>query len=153
MGDYTDYHSAGHFCCYGPIFFYAQFRVLEEISYDEFLDLVEDKKVEEVELGSNRIYITLTDKAREEEKRIKAAEEESPVFSDRFRARPAATGRVMPDYYTGYVSDDRLPEILDKAGVKFSGEVPDTAGSLIFEIVVTVILPIILLVVLFSISL
>ena len=39
----------------------------EEISYDEFLDLVEDKKVEEVQLGSNRIYITLTDRAREEE--------------------------------------------------------------------------------------
>ena len=41
----------------------------EEISYDEFLDLVEDKKVEEVQLGSNRIYITLTDRAGRQQQR------------------------------------------------------------------------------------
>ena len=122
----------------------------EEISYDEFLDLVEDKKVEEVELGSNRIYITLTDKAREEEKTDKGGGGGITGIFGQIQSQAGGDGESDPDYYTGYVSDDRLPEILDKAGVKFSGEVPDTAGSLIFEIVVTVILPIILLVVLFS---
>ena len=123
----------------------------EEISYDEFLDLVEDKKVEEVQLGSNRIYITLTDRAREEEQEDSSSGggRITSIFGQ-IQNQAGGDGESDPDYYTGYVSDDRLPEILDEAGVKFSGEVPDTAGSLIFEIVVTVILPIILLVVLFS---
>ena len=123
----------------------------EEISYDEFLDLVEDKKVEEVQLASNRIYITLTDRAREEEQEDSSSGGGgiTSIFGQ-IQNQAGGDGESDPDYYTGYVSDDRLPEILDEAGVKFSGEVPDTAGSLIFEIVVTVILPIILLVVLFS---
>ena len=123
----------------------------EEISYDEFLDLVEDKKVEEVQLGSNRIYNTLTDRAREEEQEDSSSGGGgiTSIFGQ-IQNQAGGDGESDPDYYTGYVSDDRLPEILDEAGVKFSGEVPDTAGSLIFEIVVTVILPIILLVVLFS---
>ena len=123
----------------------------EEISYDEFLDLVEDKKVEEVQLGSNRIYITLTDRAREEEQEDSSSGGGgiTSIFGQ-IQNQAGGDGESDPDYYTGYVSDDRLPEILDEAGVKFSGEVPDTAGSLFFELVVTVILPIILLVVLFS---
>ena len=48
------------------------------------------------------------------------------------------------------VNDDTLPQRLEKAGVTFSAEVPDTAGSLIFEVFVTVILPIVLLVILFN---
>ena len=122
----------------------------EEISYDEFLDLVEDKKVEEVQLASNRIYITLTDRAREEESRENDSNGGISNIFGQIQNQAGGSGESDPDYYTGYVSDDRLPEILDEAGVKFSGEVPDTAGSLIFEIVVTVILPIVLLVVLFS---
>ena len=122
----------------------------EEISYDEFLDLVEDKKVEEVQLASNRIYITLTDRAREEESRENDSSGGISNIFGQIQNQAGGSGESDPDYYTGYVSDDRLPEILDEAGVKFSGEVPDTAGSLIFEIVVTVILPIVLLVVLFS---
>ena len=122
----------------------------EEISYDEFLDLVEDKKVEEVQLASNRIYITLTDRAREEESRENDSSGGISNIFGQIQNQAGGSGESDPDYYTGYVSDDRLPEILDEAGVKFSGEVPDTAGSLVFEIVVTVILPIVLLVVLFS---
>ena len=122
----------------------------EEISYDEFLDLVEDKKVEEVQLASNRIYITLTDRAREEESRENDSSGGISNIFGQIQNQAGGSGESDPDYYTGYVSADRLPEILDEAGVKFSGEVPDTAGSLIFEIVVTVILPIVLLVVLFS---
>ena len=122
----------------------------EEISYDEFLDLVEDKKVEEVQLASNRIYITLTDRAREEDSRENDSSGGISNIFGQIQNQAGGSGESDPDYYTGYVSDDRLPEILDEAGVKFSGEVPDTAGSLIFEIVVTVILPIVLLVVLFS---
>ena len=55
-----------------------------------------------------------------------------------------------PDYYTGVVNDDTLSQRLEEHGVTFGAEVPDTVGSLFFEIFVTVILPIVLLVILFN---
>ena len=55
-----------------------------------------------------------------------------------------------PDYYTGVVSDDTLAQRLEENGITFGAEVPDTVGSLFFEIFVTVILPIVLLVILFN---
>ena len=55
-----------------------------------------------------------------------------------------------PDYYTGVVNDDTLSQRLAEHGVTFGAEVPDTVGSLFFEIFVTVILPIVLLVILFN---
>ena len=127
----------------------------QEISYDKFLGLVEEKKVEKVELASNRIYITLTDKAREEKEEEEEKENDGGIGSitsifGQFQFQTGGDSEKDPDYYTGYVSDDRLAQILDEANIEFSGEVPDTAGSLIFEIFVTVLLPIILLVVLFS---
>ena len=39
---------------------------LEEISYDKFLEMVEDGEVQEVSLNSDRIYVTLTAEARSE---------------------------------------------------------------------------------------
>lgn len=47
-----------------------------EISYDKFLKLVSEHKVKGVKLDSEKIYITLTDKAREEarEKAVEKAE-------------------------------------------------------------------------------
>ena len=54
-----------------------------------------------------------------------------------------------PDYYTGLVNDETLVEKLKKGGVQFKAEVPDTAGSLITELVITVV-PIILMVLLFA---
>ena len=39
----------------------------EQISYDKFLEMVDDGDVQEVTLNSDRIYITLTDEARREQ--------------------------------------------------------------------------------------
>ncbi len=55
-----------------------------------------------------------------------------------------------PDYYTGAVRDEKLVERLDAAGVKFEQEPPDTMSAMIFEIFITMVLPIILLFVLFN---
>ena len=38
----------------------------QEISYDKFLKMVDEKKVEKVTIDSAKIYITLTDEARKE---------------------------------------------------------------------------------------
>ena len=122
----------------------------EEISYDKFLDLVDDKKVSEVNLNSNRIYITLTDEAREEEAEQRQQEQEQnggmgSMFGQLRFWTPTGSGSEgerNPDYYTAYVSDDTLVHRLDKAGVEFKGEVPDTMGQMFMELFLTLILPI-----------
>ena len=132
-----------------------------EISYDKFLKLVSEHKVKEVNLDSEKIYITLTDKAREEarEKAVEKAEKEgrlSPFEEamERLRIQLPSVKKEgkehAPDFYTGYVDDDTLVTKLDRAGVKFQSEIPDTIGQLFFEMFVTVILPLLLMVWLFT---
>lgn len=132
-----------------------------EISYDKFLKLVSEHKVKEVKLDSEKIYITLTDKAREEarEKAVEKAEKEgrlSPFEEamERLRIQLPSVKKEgkehAPDFYTGYVDDDTLVTKLDRARVKFQSEIPDTIGQLFFEMFVTVILPLLLMVWLFT---
>ncbi|RGU95889.1 ATP-dependent metallopeptidase FtsH/Yme1/Tma family protein [Clostridium sp. AF15-17LB] len=90
----------------------------QEISYDQFLKYVDDKKVEEVIISSDRITITM-----EKEKGARTAKQ----------------------YYTGVVRDDTLAERLDKAGVKFGQEIPDTTSAVILNVLLT-LLPIALIV-------
>ena len=110
-----------------------------EISYDKFLKLVSEHKVKEVKLDSEKIYITLTDKAREEarEKAVEKAEKEgrlSPFEEamERLRIQLPSVKKEgkehAPDFYTGYVDDDTLVTKLDRAGVKFQSEIPDKIG-------------------------
>ena len=155
----------------------------EEISYDEFLELVDDGKVAEVNLGSNAIYITLKDDAGQNGQNADAqkdttqendqnTDQNGGQNSDQSQKESQTTDQGTdqnggvnslfqrlehqsgdssdPDYYTGYVSDDTLPQRLEDAGVKFGSEVPDTMSSLLFELFVTLILPIALLAILFS---
>lgn len=134
----------------------------EEISYDKFLELVDDGKVDEVTLGSTRIYITLkddadtdsgdtgTDNADQNSGAVQTPGMNEIISQIEQQTEQRSGQQSEPDYYTGVVNDDTLPQRLEKAGVTFSAEVPDTAGSLIFEVFVTVILPIVLLVILFN---
>ena len=127
----------------------------EEISYDKFLQMVDDHKVEKVVIEPTKIYITLTDKAREEQLK-KAGKEEELTANQILSQMEESMGEDQkeedraPDYFTGAVEDFRLPERLEKAGVKFGQEIPDTASAMIFEVLVTVILPILLMVFLFN---
>ena len=119
----------------------------EEITYDRFLELVEEGDVESVELGSSRILITLTDDARKE---IFGSGAASGSIADQLQSQSSSSQSEdsgtenPPDYYTGYVSDDTLAQRLDEAGVEFKGTVPDTAGSVFFELMVTLVLPVVL---------
>lgn len=146
----------------------------EEISYDKFLKLVDGGEVEEVTLSSTRIYITLKDDAGKDDAKDAgdtadgstdtaedtadaadgdSAEQDSGADSiiSQIEQEARRGGREKdPDYYTGVVSDDTLAQRLEENGVTFGAEVPDTVGSLFFEIFVTVVLPIVLLVILFN---
>ena len=157
----------------------------EEISYDKFLKLVDNKKVESVTFTNSRINIVLTDSARKEKLKgtLKEVKDESKKSSsskesteksgtsDSSKDSSSSAGENGTydlisqlqeqmqdsgdteekdhDYYTGLVNDETLVEKLKKGGVQFKAEVPDTAGSLITELVITVV-PIILMVLLFA---
>ena len=157
----------------------------EEISYDKFLKLVDNKKVESVTFTNSRINIVLTDSARKEKLKgtLKEVKDESKKSSsskesteksgtsDSSKDSSSSAGEngtydlisqlqeqmqdsgdteeKDPDYYTGLVNDETLVEKLKKGGVQFKAEVPDTVGSLITELVITVV-PIILMVLLFA---
>ena len=150
----------------------------EEISYDKFLKLVDNGKVESVTMSGSQINIVLTDEARKQKQQGKLTEVKESGKSSADHAEDTSSAQTTtgesssqsaslieqlqnqvqgttsrqkdPDYYTGVVSDDTLVRRLDKAGVEFRSKVPDTASSLIMEVVITVILPVVLLVFMFS---
>ncbi|MEY8508563.1 ATP-dependent zinc metalloprotease FtsH [Lachnospiraceae bacterium 42-17] len=90
----------------------------EEISYDEFLKMVEDRKVDTVEVKSDRIVIT---------------------------AKKEKGERAGREYYTGVIRDDTLSNKLYKAGVEYKQEIPDTTSMMIAQTIFS-FLPILLLI-------
>lgn len=92
-----------------------------EISYDEFLEMVDDGKVEEVEIQSSRIVI---------------------------KEKKGKDQKIAKEYYTGVIRDDSLAERLEKADVKFSQQIPDTTSAIIAQTVFSLI-PVVILVGLF----
>ncbi len=120
----------------------------EEISYDQFLSLVDEGKVQEVSLGSDRIYITLTDEARQEELQENGETGSSGDAWSQLQEQiqsESSTGNETeqePDYYTGYVSDYSLVERLEEAGIEFGSQPADTVSQTLLELFLTVVLPI-----------
>ena len=118
----------------------------EEISYDRFLTLIDEGKVQEVRLNSDRIYITLTDEARSEEFEESIQSGRGVSVWGQLQQQVQTTGGTdserEPDYYTGYVNDYALVEKLEEAGVEFGSRPADTVGQTLFELFLTVILPI-----------
>ena len=134
----------------------------EEISYDKFLRLVDEGKVEKVTIESSRIYITLKEGVEKEEEK-KEGEDSENTAEDQFQdmrdnllnQMEEAAGQKddqerPPDYFTGVVDDDTLSQRLYKADLEFKQAIPDTASVMMMEIFITVILPLLLLGVLFS---
>ena len=99
----------------------------KEITYDEFLDMVEDGKVEKVVIDTDQLNIT---PVQEESKDVKDA------FGNEYQ-----TPEIK--YYTGVVEDDNLPEFLREHKVTYSKKVPDNSG-MILSIIFTYVLPFVL---------
>ena len=89
-----------------------------EITYNEFLEMVDARKVETVEIRNDRIVIT--------EKKEKGE-------------------KISKEYYTGVIRDDTLSSRLYKAGVEYKQEVPDTSGMILAQIL-SYILPFVFLI-------
>ena len=91
----------------------------KEVSYDEFLKMVEKGKVEKVVIQNDKIVIT--------------------------QKKAKGYNRPAKQYYTGVVKDDTLSDKLYEAGVKYEQEIPDTTSAVVAQIIFT-FLPIALLV-------
>ena len=88
----------------------------EEITYNEFWQMVEEGKVDSVVIDRSAGKIIITPKG-------------------------AAQNLMGIEYYTGYLDDGNLLSRLDEAGVTYSGSVPDSSGTLI-EMILIYVLPI-----------
>lgn len=95
----------------------------KEITYNEFLDMVEEGKVEKVEITSNQINITPKVEKKDNEN------------------NPFALQAQTLTYYTGIVKNDSLATFLREHNVSFKEEIPDNSGFLL-SILLTYILPV-----------
>lgn len=103
-----------------------------EITYDQFLTMVEEGKVESVQITSDQINIVPKDAKKDESKRT------DPILS----LYMTDQNRVM--YYTGIVENPDLVSFLEKYDVEYSGEIPDNSGFLL-SILLTYALPVLIL--------
>ncbi len=88
----------------------------QEVSYDEFITMVEEGKVDKVVVDSDQITIT-------------PKQQDNPL---------------MPlTYYTGVINDPELSDRLLKAGVTYSQAIPDSSGTIMY-ILVSYVLPLVL---------
>ena len=98
---------------------FSQNATTKEISYSEFLQMIDEGKVEEVVFESQQYTI------------IPKKEE----------GKNSLIESIGITYYTGIVEDETLTQRLNDAKVKYGAEVPDTASALFWNFMLTVILP------------
>ncbi len=114
----------------------------QEISYDEFVDMLENDQIESVNILSDRIEII---PFREGIDKPKTNDMYGPMIDLFGTSQPATV-----TYYTGISeSGDQLTERLLKKDVKINPEIPDNSG-LLFSILITYVLPIVLVYVVIS---
>ena len=84
----------------------------QEISYNEFLEMLDAGNIESVKIESSKLTIT----------------PKSQPFSDQ---------GVKLSFYTGRTDDPDLVRRLESAGVRFSEEIPDTTTNLILNVLLS----------------
>lgn len=113
----------------------------QEITYSQFLELVNEDQVESVVFDGDRIQITLKDDAD-----FAASEEEQQAADYYYQA----TGqRMVTTYYTAYINDEELLPLLKEHQVDIDGETSDSTAMIIYNIL-SFAIPLILFFVLIS---
>ena len=87
--------------------------ITKEITYDQFLDLLDNNLVESVTVDTNKLEIVTK------------------------KDQPLASQGIEVTYYTGRMDDDKLVDRLQKAGVEFKEEIPDKTTSLILNVLLS----------------
>ena len=106
------------------LYSFMQKTTSKEISYSEFLKMLDDKKIEEVVFDTNQLIIT--------------------PKTEKKNGLP----QVRVTYYTGYtgsMEDSKLVDRLEKADVRFGEKIPDSTSAVLLNIFVTLILPFVLI--------
>ena len=96
----------------------------KEITYSEFLQMIDEDKVSEVKFDSDRILIQPSD-----------SQKDSNGFSY--------------TSYTGYIKDKDITDKLDDKGVTYSGYIPDQSSSII-DFLLVYVLPILFIYLMFT---
>lgn len=113
----------------------------QEITYSQFLELVNEDQVESVVFDGDRIQITL-----KEDSDFAASEEEDQAADYYYQA----TGqRMVTTYYTAYINDEELLPLLKEHQVDIDGETSDSTAVIIYNIL-SFAIPLILFFVLIS---
>ena len=112
----------------------------QEITYDEFLNMVKEDKVESVVITDSEIDIVPKSEKQEKDVSVDGVLKYMYGYNQR-------QGGVT--YYTGVVDDDSLPQFLNEHGVSYKKKIPDNSGWLL-SILLTYILPIVLVWVILS---
>ena len=94
----------------------------KQITYTEFIQMVKDDKVEKVEVGANQYNIT-------------------PKSDD--------STLVKMTYYTGFINDDDLLDLLNKHNVEIDGYIPNNTSAWVFNIL-SIVLPLIIIWIIFG---
>ena len=109
----------------------------KEISYNEFITMLEDGKVDEVIISRNEINVY----AKPQE------EDSSALHLSSLLGMSATDSKNREMFYTGYIYDEKLIDKLDAAGVKYS--TPVEHENPILSFIITWILPLVIIYLLF----
>lgn len=94
----------------------------QRITYTEFVQMVKDDKVEKVEVGANQYNIT----QKSDDKTL-----------------------VKMTYYTGFIKDENLLDLLNKHNVEIDGYIPNNTSTWVFNIL-SIVLPLIIIWIIFG---
>ncbi len=115
----------------------------QEITYNEFLTMVNDNKVDTVVIEADQyiIYGQPDEKAAAQNDSVLNAMSSWGINTDNVRKRLEEQSR--PIYKTGYIRDDRLLQLLDDHGVTYYTHIQNTSPLLAFFM--TYILPLLIM--------
>ena len=108
----------------------------QEITYTEFLKLVEEDKVEEVKFKDDVINITL-----KEGETYGLSEEKAEKLNQLYES---AGQPQQTKLYTAYIRDDELLPLLKKHDIDIDGTIADSTAAIVYNIL-SFILPLVLL--------
>ena len=109
----------------------------QQITYSEFLGLVEEDQVEKVEITSETIAITL-----KPDSKFRKEGSDTDNFASNFEKQTGQ--RYTVTYYTGYLNDEQLLPLLKEHGVEINRGSSSVAGTILYNIL-SIVLPLLII--------
>ena len=143
------------------VFALYQFREdtdAQEITYDEFLNMVDSGEVKKVVIEDDKIVITpkTADELKSSKKNgasesdvvegsVKDSSDSSSDSTAQSSDNTGIFGTSRKEYYTGIVKDDTLSDRLYKAGVEYEQKIPDSTSYVVMNLLVNFV-PLVLMI-------